>query len=82
MELDNRKPSENALLKNNIRRSYNGIQDDIIKWKHFPRYWPFVRVIHQSPVNYPHKGHAGTQRFDVFFDLRPNKRLIKQWRGW
>ena len=30
--------------------------DDVIKWKHFPRYWPFVRGIHQSPVNSPHKG--------------------------
>ena len=24
-------------------------QDDVIKWKHFPRYWPFVREIHRSP---------------------------------
>ena len=31
--------------------------DDVIKWKHFPRYWPFVREIHRSPVNFPHKGH-------------------------
>ena len=30
--------------------------DDVIKWKHFPRYWPFVRGIHRSPVNCPHKG--------------------------
>ena len=30
--------------------------DDVIKWKHFPRYWPFVRGIHRSPVNYLHKG--------------------------
>ena len=30
--------------------------DDVIKWKHFPRYWPFVRGIHWSPVNSPHKG--------------------------
>ena len=30
--------------------------DDIIKWKHFPRYWPFVRWIHRSPVNSPHQG--------------------------
>ena len=30
--------------------------DDVIKWEHFPRYWPFVRVIHRSPVNSPHKG--------------------------
>ena len=24
--------------------------DDVIKWKHFPRYWPFVRGIHRSPA--------------------------------
>ena len=28
----------------------------VIKWKHFPRNWPFVREIHRSPVNSPHKG--------------------------
>ena len=32
------------------------IHDDVIKWKRFPRYWPFVRGIHRSPVNSPHKG--------------------------
>ena len=30
-------------------------------WRHqmefFPRYWPFARGIHRSPVNSPHKGH-------------------------
>ena len=31
--------------------------DDVINWKHFPRYWPFMRGIHRSPVNSPHKGH-------------------------
>ena len=35
--------------------------------------WPFVRGIHPSPVNSPHKG----QRRRVFFDLRLNKRLDK-----
>ena len=25
--------------------------DEVIKWKHFLRYWPFARGIHQSPVN-------------------------------
>ena len=29
---------------------------DVIKWKRFPRYWAFVRGIHRSPVNSPHKG--------------------------
>ena len=48
--------------------------DDVIKWKHFPRYWPFVRGIHRSPV---------TRSFDIFFDLRLNKRLSKQsWCWW
>ena len=30
--------------------------DDVIKWKHIPRYWPFMHGIHQSPVNSPRKG--------------------------
>ena len=29
---------------------------DVIKRKHFPRYWPFVWGIHRSPVNSPRKG--------------------------
>ena len=32
------------------------IHADVIKWKHFLRYCPFVRVIHRSPVDFPHKG--------------------------
>ena len=35
-------------------------------WKHFPRYWPFVRGIHRSPVNSPHKGQW---RGDCMFPL-------------
>ena len=30
--------------------------DDVIKWKHSPRNWPFMRGIHRSPVNSLHKG--------------------------
>ena len=32
------------------------LHDDVIKWKQFPRYWPFVGGIHRSPVNSPRKG--------------------------
>ena len=32
------------------------MHDYVIKWKHFLRYWTFVRGIHRSPVNSPHKG--------------------------
>ena len=42
------------------------IHDDVIKWKHFPRYWPFVRGIHRSLVNSPHKGQW-RGAFNVFF---------------
>ena len=53
--------------------------DDVIKWKHFPRYWPFVRGIHRSPVNFLHKGKLrGALMF--LFDLRLNKRLSNQSR--
>ena len=34
------------------------IHDDVMKWKHFPRYWPFVWGIHRSPANSPHKGQS------------------------
>ena len=40
-------------------------RDDVIKWKHFPRYWSFVRGIHRSPVDSPHKGQC-FQEFSCF----------------
>ena len=39
-----------------IRYLQPSLYDDVIKWKHFPRYWPSVRGIHRSPVNSSHKG--------------------------
>ena len=35
--------------------------DDVIKWKHFPRYWPIVRGIH--------RGHKGQWRGAFIFSL-------------
>ena len=42
--------------------------DDVIKWKHFPRYWPFVRAIHRSPVTgeFPSQ-MPKTRSFNFFF---------------
>ena len=60
--------------------SNDRLHDDVIKWKQFPRYWPFVRRIHRSqwiPAQRP-----VTRSFDVFFDLRLNKWLSKQPWGW
>ena len=39
-----------------VRLLINDIPWDVIKWKHFLRYWPYVQGIHQSLVNSPHKG--------------------------
>ena len=43
-----------ALLSNHLCKVQS--HNDVIKWKHFPRYWPFVRGIHRPPVNSSHKG--------------------------
>ena len=51
--------------------------DYVIRWKHFPRYWPFEPV----PGDFPAQ-RLVTRSFDVFFDLRLNKRLSKQSWGW
>ena len=53
--------------------------DDVIKWKHFPRYWPFVRGIHRSPVNSPHRGQW---RGAWVLYLHLDRRLSKQSRRW
>ena len=43
-------------------------QDDVIKWKHFPPYWHFVRGIHRSLVNSPHKGQwHGAMMFSLIY---------------
>ena len=53
-----------------------GSHDGVFKWKHFPRYWPFV-VTGEFPSQRP-----VTRSFDVFFDLRMNKRLSEQPWHW
>ena len=45
--------------ENSHRKSFINFyftHDDVIKWKHVPRYWPFVRGIHRSSVYSPHNG--------------------------
>ena len=44
------------------------LHDDVIKWKHFPRYWHFVLEINRSPVNPPDKGQRrGALMFSLVF---------------
>ena len=54
--------------------------DDAIKWKHFPRNWPFMRWIHRPPINSPTK--ASDAELWCFLNLHLNKRFSKQWWGW
>ena len=61
---------EMVLLANHrVSADNNQTWRNVIKWKHFPRYWPFVREIHRSQLW-------------CFLDLRLNKRLSKQSRSW
>ena len=55
--------------------------DDVIKWKHFPRYWRFCAG--NSPVTgeFPSQRPV-TRSFDVSSHLRLNKRFSKQPWGW
>ena len=51
----------NAYPDINLKMWYDLFQtqhhrDDVIKWKHCPRHWPFVRGIHRWAVDSPHKG--------------------------
>ena len=43
-------------MRNKLWTNETSVHDDVIKWKHFPRNWPFVPGIHRSPVSSPHKG--------------------------
>ena len=41
---------------------------DVIRWKHFPRYWSFLRGMHRSPVDFLHKGQwRGASMFSLIF---------------
>ena len=51
------------------RRNFH-LHDDVIKWKHFPRYWPSVRGIHRSP-------HKGQWRRDLMFSF-----ICARMNGW
>ena len=61
------------------RENIQTCHDDVIKWKHFSRYCPFVRG--PVPGEFPAQRPV-TRSFDVFFDLRLNKQLGKQSWGW
>ena len=44
----------------------NLTHDDVIRWKHFPRYLHFVRGIHRSPMNSQRK-HQWRGAFQLMF---------------
>ena len=44
------------IIETSFRFAMQSSPYDDVKWKHHPRYWSFVRGIHQSPVNSLHKG--------------------------
>ena len=54
----------------------NSLHEYVIKWKHFPSYWSFLREIHWSPMDSLSQRPV-TRRFDVFFDLHLHRCLSK-----
>ena len=50
----------------------NHYHDDLIKRKHLPRYWPFVRAIHRWPITSPHKGQSCRVLMFSLIDARTN----------
>ena len=62
-------------------RELNYIHDNVIKWKRFLRYWPFMRGVHRSTVISPQK--ASDAELWCFLSSVPEyKRLSKQSWGW
>ena len=59
---------------------YSGHHDDVIRLKHFPRYWPFVRGIHRLHGEFPSQRPV-TRSFDFFFDPRLSKQSWGWWFG-
>ena len=59
--------TKKSTAKQNITKSC--AHHDVIKLKHFPRYWPFARGIHRSSMNSPHKGQwRGALMFSLICD--------------
>ena len=55
------------------------VHDNIIKWKHFPRYCPFVRGIHRSSLNSNHKGQWRGALIFSFFLIQTETSWIFLW---
>ena len=47
-----RSEAQRPVIRGGLSSYYH---DDVIKWKDFPRHWPFVRINYRSPVNPPTK---------------------------
>ena len=88
-----RKVNGNYVIHNilqNIHNNYPKVREGeicdvfceyhVIKWRHFPLYWSFVRGIHRWVTGGFPSPRPVTRSFDVFFDLRLNKRLSEQSR--
>ena len=86
--LNNAGRIDNLLRIMRFHYSYRTTEhNNVIKWKHFPRYWPFVRGIYRSPLDSPHKGQRrGALKYSLIYawtkgwsnirdagDLRPHR---------
>ena len=70
------------MVWNNMRHTdsiFTWTRDDVIKWNHFTRHWPFVRGIHRSPEFPSHR--PVTQSFNIFWSVSEQtvEQTIETW---
>ena len=70
-----------CVLRHSAESIFTINHDDVIKWKHFPRYTDHLCGEFTGPGEFPTQRPV-TRSFDVYFDLCPNKWLSKQSWGW
>ena len=61
------------------------MHDDVIKWIHFPHYWPFVRGIHRlnnrtSPLHWRHNDHGGVSNHRPRGGCLLNRLFRRRWK--
>ena len=58
-----------SLIRISINIVLTMLHYDVIKWKHLPRYRPFVRGIHKPLMDFPHKEQwQGALMFSLIYD--------------
>ena len=73
-----RRNSKSVLSISINYKTISRLHDDVIKWKYFLRYWPFVWGNHPVTDGFPSQRPV-TRGFDLFVDLRLSTQSRRRW---